>query len=354
METEFLTASSCVSSTTNATADGQASHKPNPYEETDLHDRRKSLGALDWFRLAAAVLVIAIHTSPLAEINENADLFLTGVAARTAVPFFFAVSGYFADLSSTSGLKKLILKTAAVYCFATVIYLPFGTYHADLKKILFDGTFYHLWYLPACATGAAVVYALKRLPAPAAFSIAAALYVIGLFGDSYYNLISGIEPLHMLYNGFSGVFSYTRNGIFTAPVFMLYGNTLANRPPIRRRVFSILGLTASIALLTAERFSLRGITLAPHDNMFIFLIPTTFFLIRLLTSFKVKPRPFLRSMSTWIYIIHPIIIYNVHNSEIENPLQTAVIVTVISFPISAAISALMRKSKAAHAKTKQG
>ena len=50
---------------------------------------------IDWLRLAAAILVIAIHTSPLADFSETGDFILTRVLARIAVPFFFITSGYF-------------------------------------------------------------------------------------------------------------------------------------------------------------------------------------------------------------------------------------------------------------------
>lgn len=176
-----------------------------------LYDR-KELGAFDWFRLAAAVLVIIIHTSPLKQINEDADLFLTGVIARIAVPFFFAASGYFAPLSSTSELKNIFLKISAVYGIATAIYLPLGTYNASIKALLFEGTFYHLWYFPAFVLGAAIVIILKKLPMPAAFIIALLLYAVGLCGDSYYSLIFGIKPLRDMYAVFFKIFSYTRNG----------------------------------------------------------------------------------------------------------------------------------------------
>ena len=51
--------------------------------------------ALDRFRLLAAVLVVCIHTSPLSSASPSWDFWLTRVLARTAVPFFFMVSGYF-------------------------------------------------------------------------------------------------------------------------------------------------------------------------------------------------------------------------------------------------------------------
>ena len=42
--------------------------------------------ALDAFRLIAAVLVVTIHTSPLASVSPLGDFWLTRVLARLAVP----------------------------------------------------------------------------------------------------------------------------------------------------------------------------------------------------------------------------------------------------------------------------
>lgn len=50
-------------------------------------------GGLDRYRLIAAFLVIAIHTSPLLSVNENADFFLTRIFARMAVPLFLMITG---------------------------------------------------------------------------------------------------------------------------------------------------------------------------------------------------------------------------------------------------------------------
>ena len=56
---------------------------------------KKEFGGIDCFKVIAALLVVAIHTSPLTCFGGNADFVLTRILARTAVPFFFMVSGYF-------------------------------------------------------------------------------------------------------------------------------------------------------------------------------------------------------------------------------------------------------------------
>ena len=58
-------------------------------------DEAKRQGGLDACKLLAALLVVAIHTSPLAELAPLGDFFLTRVLGRLAVPFFFMVTGHF-------------------------------------------------------------------------------------------------------------------------------------------------------------------------------------------------------------------------------------------------------------------
>ena len=57
--------------------------------------RGNTLGGFDRFRLPAALLVVAIHTGPLLSVSPLANDLLTDIWGRIAVPFFFAVSGWF-------------------------------------------------------------------------------------------------------------------------------------------------------------------------------------------------------------------------------------------------------------------
>ncbi|MDE7362395.1 MAG: acyltransferase family protein [Oscillospiraceae bacterium] len=310
---------------------------------------KNQLGALDNFRLIAALLVIAIHTSPLWSIDETANLLLTGVFARVAVPFFFAVTGYFTDFANPSKLRRSAAKTILVYAAAIVVYLPFGTYGASVKMLLFDGAFYHLWYFPATVIGILIVSALVRLPKTAAFAIAGALYIIGLFGDSYYNLTAGLPPVRAFYDVVFKAFSYTRNGIFFAPLFLLSGEALAKRERPMNRIGSGAGLALSIWCLAMERLLLAKIAFSPRDNMFICLFPATLCLIGFLTSVKAKPRPCFRSAAMWVYILHPIAMHiadttaerlGSDNFFAEHSLLRFVLTAALSYPTAFALTAV--------------
>ncbi len=138
---------------------------------------------LDKWKWIAAILVVAIHTSPLESINELADFILTREFARIAVPLFFMITGYF-GLNQDSILPNL-KKLAYLYLGVTVLYLPVLIYKyvpiqgmdvgkiitGILKAVFFDGTYYHLWYIPAVMEGLVLVYLLLKLGKEYAFGI---------------------------------------------------------------------------------------------------------------------------------------------------------------------------------------
>ena len=106
--------------------------------------------AIDRFRLLAAVLVVAIHTGPVATYSAVGDFYLTRVLGRVAVPFFLMVSGYFLARKDGRSTKAFLKKTALLYGACILLYLPLNAYAGQLdgdffRRIVTDGTFYHLW-----------------------------------------------------------------------------------------------------------------------------------------------------------------------------------------------------------------
>ena len=204
---------------------------------------RESYSGIDNFRVFAALLIIAIHTSPLASVNETADFILTRILARVAVPFFFMTSGFFLIsryACKTEKLWRFLKRTALIYGIAILLYVPLNLYNGYFKTepflpnlfkdLVFDGTMYHLWYLPASMLGGAIAWGLVRGGSyKKAFFIAGVLYLIGLLGDSYYGVAERIPVLGTFFNLLFQVMDYTRNGLFFAPIFFVLGGYLADQ-----------------------------------------------------------------------------------------------------------------------------
>ena len=213
----------------------------------------KKFPALDDFRLIAVILVVANHTRSA----EGEFLWLLTVLRRTAVPYFIMVSGYFLGRDSWRSTGHFLKKTALLYGTGVLLYLPLSWYAGQLspdfpRQVLFDGSFYHLWYLPALLLGVPIARFLSRLGQKKALLAAGALYLIGLGGDSYYGLLP--QGLAGFYDGIFRVFTYTRNGLFYVPLFLLLG--AAGIAMGSRR--SLAGFLVSLSMLVSEALFLHG------------------------------------------------------------------------------------------------
>ncbi len=288
-------------------------------------DTKRSYGGLDVFRMIAAFLVVAIHTSPLGTFSAEADFFLTRELARLAVPFFFMVTGHFVLAGWVRGedrdfgsIRRYLARVAVLYGVSVLLYLPIGiyaghywelTFSGALRMLFFDGTFYHLWYFPALLLGILIVSLLGRFCAPGlSLFVSSVLYLIGLLGDSYWGLAQKIPGVSDAYELGFRCFSYTRNGIFLAPLFLVMGALLERGAEKTKPVVNAVGLGVTFALMAAEGFILRHFDFQRHDSMYLLLPFCMFFLYRLLLSWNRKTVGAFRKISMWIYILHPAVI----------------------------------------------
>ena len=51
--------------------------------------------SIDYFRIIAALLIVAIHIYPFIKINETINFVFTHIICRLGVPFFLVITGYF-------------------------------------------------------------------------------------------------------------------------------------------------------------------------------------------------------------------------------------------------------------------
>lgn len=331
-------------------------------------NKGKAYTGIDYFRFLAAMLVVAIHTSPLLSYSEMGDFILTRILARVAVPFFFLTSGFFlfsGDSSQADRWKAFVKKTAAVYMMAILLYLPLNIYNGYfaqdyllpniIKDLFFDGTMYHLWYLPASIFGALIGWFLvKRMGMQRAFVITTILYIIGLFGDSYYGVSQQLPFLKSAYEALFQVSDYTRNGIFFAPVFFVMGGMLADQSKRTSLRASIPGLAASLVMLLGEGLLLHHFGLQRHDSMYLSLLPCMYFLFNALIYWKGQRVALLRTSALIIYIIHPMVIVvvrmfakvvHLQKVMVENSLIHFLLVSTLSVIVAFFIAFLFGKSK---------
>ena len=234
----------------------------------------KELGGLDCFRLLAAFLVIAIHTDPFTSYSDSINYVFARVIARVAVPFFIMLTGYFGlpqlidkKENCTNSIIRFVKKNAKLYLGAMLLYFPVNLYShhlcnigflGEVRRIFFDGTFYHLWYFPAIIEGLLLTVCLYRfVPTVAAYVIVMLLYAIGLFGDSYYGFIKPDSMAYGVYSLLFQIFSYTRNGLFYVPVFLVMGMASRHIHKKRRMMYGYIGLPVFMICMVAEGLILQ-------------------------------------------------------------------------------------------------
>ena len=277
---------------------------------------------INYFRMVAALLVVAIHTSPLWSYSQLGDFILTRMIARVAVPFFFMTTGFFVLGKYCCNLHKLgrfLRKIGIIYGLSILFYLPINIYQGDLsgkhvlsdiiRNLFLDGTIYHLWYLPATILGTGIVYALvNHLGKKATLVIVSLLYLIGLFGDSYYGFIQKTHVLKAAYGQWFQLSEYTRNGIFFAPLFIFLG-TVIYKLHRQQALYLVFGCFAA---MLGESLLLHYLDVQKHDSMYLFLPGLLYGMFYLLIQRRGEHKKYIGQVSLLIYLVHPMVIIVLH------------------------------------------
>lgn len=291
---------------------------------------------IDVLKFIMALFVVVVHTHPLYKINDALNFLTADVMARTAVPFFFVVTGFLlekkigsANVSTKEVVGGYMRKILGLYFIWTIIYLPIIICDKILdseeslvyclftvvRDFLFVGSYSHLWYLPAAAVGVAVVYGLKRYVGERATGIILiVLFAAGLLTQSYFgllrNTIGAGGVLWKIMKTVKKVMVTCRNGIFFGSILIYMGTWIAQNKISIKRWMAVVGLLVSVLLFSAEAFYLMKIGSVREQDMYAMLLPSAFFLTVLAIQIPVKGDTLLlRKMSMNIYYVHLIFKY---------------------------------------------
>lgn len=271
----------------------------------------KSYNGIDLIKFICSILVFCIHipvfeeaTTPFREITE---LVLYYTVSRLAVPFYFTCSGFF--LFRKMPLYRPEVPVIKEYCYKIL------RLFAIWNILLAARDTGHLWYLSATVVAVITLSILlyNRIRVPYLCLIGAALYAVGLLGDSYYGIaahLTNYRLFDILFRGYNYFFLRTRNGIFMGFIFVLMGAVFARcRVPISPQK-SLLGFLGSVFLLLVEVFTLKRHDIPAAYNMYIFLLPAVFFLFSFAVQWELPDRPIYRRLRTaglWLYLTHQLV-----------------------------------------------
>lgn len=234
-------------------------------------EKETNYAGIDLFKYMSSILVMIIHTTPLVAINSELNYAIVDGLCRLAVPFFFISSGFFLQKkvrknpSYFNCYLKQLLKT---YLWWSLIYLPIGlkwistTFDlpvylypvALIVALIYVGTYYHLWYIPALIVAIYFVrWFLKHFGYGRLFALGTVLYGVGCL-ETYYGVIQN-QVLQGLIKGYVDLFATTRNGVFFGIIFVTMGFFINDyEQPLRRLPVKSLLVVSSFLLILEVAF----------------------------------------------------------------------------------------------------
>lgn len=279
--------------------------KNKPVNSGEINSISKNYNGIDLFKFISSILVFILHSRifPLQAVNLNFGI--TQGICRLAVPFFFVASGFF--LFRKMDLYELKTDVIKNYCFRLL--QLFGLWNV---LILFGETG-HFWYLSATMVAVVSLSICLKTFKMKVFSItllAVLLYIVGLFGDSYSFVIAPLRSVSLINYTiavYESLFQTTRNGFFFGFLFVVIGALFAHYDVKITAKKAFVGFLLSLGLLYLEVFLIKNYVSSVLYNMYVSLIPATFFLFAFAMNVNLKDRPIyrrLRTVSMLVYFMH--------------------------------------------------
>lgn len=316
--------------------------------------------SIDIFRYFCAILIVIIHTNPLADYGANISYITSQVITRIGVPFFFAVAGYFYTQKLEKGqpvFVPYIKKIFTTYFIWSCVYLlieftswGYGQLKGFIVSVFIDffikGSYYHFWFFPAliisvCAVTLLYKIKLQKLIIPAGVI----LYAIGCIGCSYKALGIKIPILNVLYN-FSDFLVIRRIFLMGLP-FFICGYIISK---ISEKNFNnsklFLLLSASFLVWLAEIFLVIKTDWQENIIITFGLMPLVIAVMLFLLN---NPMPKLRNISdkcrilaNFTYYSHPLIMLIIKAIDSTTP---KLIMFIITIAVTAVIGIILSRFK---------
>lgn len=287
--------------------------------------KRSNHSLLTLVQYLLAIGVLVVHSGSLFP-DPVAHFIAKSLYGRLAVPAFLVSSAYFLRQqeriepgATTAHLKRLGL----TYLKWSFFYLPYALFYfyrlgfspallpvGLMMALLYLGTCYQLWYLPALFLGNFLVKAGRKvLSVQSLLLVAVSLYLLGSI-ETYMGYLQG-SVLGAAYQIYASLFVTSRNGLFYVPIFLLLGQALADREDSQlflRKPGTKLVLALLVWLLESGFvYANQGL----DKNFFLALPLVALFLVNWCLRSEIQ-LPFstkhLRTFSYYLYFLHPLFI----------------------------------------------
>ncbi|QQQ29746.1 acyltransferase family protein [Chryseobacterium indoltheticum] len=297
--------------------------------------------SIDVLKIILAFFVVFLHMNFLKEMYPVLSYILVNGLFRIAVPVFLVITGfYFFHIDSAKKLKKWLFRTFLLYAIWMLIYVSYWKDNEQIWLTIIFG-YHHLWYLIGTFFSGFLLYFLRNQSSRLLLTLAIFLflfgYVVQVLGNLHYLNTESDSLLndYLLY----------RNFLFVCFPFLTIG-FLINKHRIDISTYknsSLLVILSILGVIAEAFFNYKYISSESTDILFslIFASPLLFLYcqkIYIKTTSKV-----LASLSTAIYVVHPLIMKSEFYKEIQS--FKILIFLAILLPVSFGLVYLNRKLK---------
>lgn len=328
-------------------------------------DKHKSIRfySVDYFKYFCALLIIVIHLKPLEVISKDVGYLSANTLPRIAVPFFFAVSGFFFSQKLYEGqqpFRRYTLKLLTVYTVWSAAYALrlllielkngrlTGTFIKELcVKYCFFGISEHLWYCLSLAVSILLLTLLHKLKLQRLLPyLSLLLMAFSCLVFTYYNAVGQYIPFLKAFCSYENHTTVFRLLVF-GPCYVFLGDTICRKQKklltSDKLLYSLLGVV--ILLHAAE----KTLNILRGDNLLlnITLYPLVFLILCVLlkhpgNSNHAALARYLRNASAFTYYSHLLLI-DIFGYVIANPLIRYFIVAAAALIASALLTRLNNK-----------
>lgn len=286
--------------------------------------------AVDILKIILAFFVVFLHMHLLRDSYPSLSYVLVNGLFRIGVPVFLIITGYyFYHVDDINKLKKWMIRIFLLYAIWSVIYIPFWKEDKVFINILFG--YHHLWYLIGTFFAGIILFALKNKSPQ--FLL---LTILFLFGCGY--MIQMLGNLHYFTGELDttlNLFPSYRNFLFVCFPFLGIGFLIKKLNIDVKQKPSLLVVVASVALVVLEAFlnyKVIGLDKKESIDLLISLLIACPIVFLYCKSIPVKTdSKILASISTAIYLVHPLImewIFNLHLPSFEFVIFIAVLLII--------------------------
>lgn len=290
---------------------------------------KKQYYGLDIVKFILAVLVAERHVVQIYfDASSKWRILLNNWLSNLAVPVFFTIAGFFLFQKLETGQfeknKKHVFRYCrrilSMYLIWTILYLPtdIKNWIADgditkaevgswLQSFFFCSTIPQLWYLPALALVALLVWLAweRGMKLWQILGVGGVLFLCGYLMDNWYFNQRFPETLQALVTLYRRIFITPRNGIFYGMFYLALGLFFAKK---KWRLPSWIAALGTVLFVWCMYREVMYITDAGSNTNFVFFAaPAAYCLFTAASAVTLKPRklyPRLRGMSEWIYLSH--------------------------------------------------